>query len=389
MRLVPFGQRRTIMTLVRMNLHNSGFAFLDDYAKILSGEEEGLFGWLAVNHLYEKLWRKVDSKRVPSLGALDLGGASTQITFEPNSDIMASYVEYNSPNLIRDGDSGHGLPERYQLYSTSFLGNGLNELLDRHRALLVQGQTSDAPVTDPCLNSGAKEIFKDVNGRSFELIGSSGAESCKTQLAKLVNLSAPCAVHDCSFDGRYQPRMEANEDTVFIAFSGFHSVVDTAAVPEEVASLDDLSTYAALEICALPWDDLVAKLPDSNPEYLVRSCTSLLYMVFLLRDGYGISGVKKGAVLFQRAVDNVEVSWALGRMLYEANLLGYEHVRPTSRFYIVIGALIACIVVLTLMWIAKKKQVDRLKYDLAYDFAVATNTSNKGGVDSYQLMTAE
>jgi hypothetical protein len=50
----------------------SPFAFVE--ARILSGEEEAVFGWLSLNHLLDS-----DSRGRPTAGWLDLGGASTQV----------------------------------------------------------------------------------------------------------------------------------------------------------------------------------------------------------------------------------------------------------------------------------------------------------------------
>ena len=49
---------------------------------IISGDEEGVFGYLAVNYLASLISPTV--KPVDTAIALDLGGASTQITFVPS-----------------------------------------------------------------------------------------------------------------------------------------------------------------------------------------------------------------------------------------------------------------------------------------------------------------
>lgn len=77
MRLVPEPERGAIMDDVRRSLAASGFDFRK--AEVITGQQEGLFGWISVNYLLGQLGHGP----FPTVGALDLGGASTQITFVP------------------------------------------------------------------------------------------------------------------------------------------------------------------------------------------------------------------------------------------------------------------------------------------------------------------
>lgn len=83
-----------------------------------SGDEEGSFGWLTANYLLGTFDISPGDTPKPSIGALDLGGASTQITFQPSSDILAGYF----PIYL-------GLKEevQYDLYSHSFLRFGQDQ----------------------------------------------------------------------------------------------------------------------------------------------------------------------------------------------------------------------------------------------------------------------
>ncbi|MGH0165209.1 UNVERIFIED_CONTAM: hypothetical protein FKN15_048495 [Acipenser sinensis] len=67
------------------------FKFQSDH--ILSGVEEGAYGWIAINYLlssfikysYEGKWLHPKNRKI--LGALNVGDASTQITFTPEGRI--------------------------------------------------------------------------------------------------------------------------------------------------------------------------------------------------------------------------------------------------------------------------------------------------------------
>ena len=93
MRVIPVETAEAIMTSVRASFASSGFRFdSDDWARIISGEEEGGYGWLAANWLAGTLNGDGEKALTNTIGALDLGGASTQISFRPTSEsILASY----------------------------------------------------------------------------------------------------------------------------------------------------------------------------------------------------------------------------------------------------------------------------------------------------------
>ncbi|KAI8053392.1 nucleoside phosphatase GDA1/CD39, partial [Syncephalis plumigaleata] len=83
MRLVPQDERQALI--------NATVAFMSDKSKVpfefdekvgaqvIPGEQEGVYGWLAANTLLDEL----RTSNQTTVAALDLGGASTQITFQP------------------------------------------------------------------------------------------------------------------------------------------------------------------------------------------------------------------------------------------------------------------------------------------------------------------
>ena len=70
---------------------NSDFQFDRSHAAVISGQEEALLGWMAVNYLrwtaqsdIETSTRKVSSS-ASSVGTIEMGGASSQVTFALDS----------------------------------------------------------------------------------------------------------------------------------------------------------------------------------------------------------------------------------------------------------------------------------------------------------------
>lgn len=84
MRLLPPEKAQVIYdSLLQVVRENSDFQPRAESFSTLSGTDEGIFGWLSVNYLYShttSLSAQAGNATSFTIGALDLGGASTQIT---------------------------------------------------------------------------------------------------------------------------------------------------------------------------------------------------------------------------------------------------------------------------------------------------------------------
>ncbi|KAL8431682.1 hypothetical protein ACSSS7_005131 [Eimeria intestinalis] len=119
MRTLGQEKRDTIMRHVRDTFHDpkaNPFHFKNDFARVISGEEEGVYGWVAVNSERNLLGAPPEQ----TLGALDMGGSSSQITFSPFFT-----------SILEDFNSVHLGNTSIQLYSHSFLGYGWADALTR------------------------------------------------------------------------------------------------------------------------------------------------------------------------------------------------------------------------------------------------------------------
>ncbi|XP_068020348.1 ectonucleoside triphosphate diphosphohydrolase 2 isoform X2 [Melanerpes formicivorus] len=120
-----------VLSAVAATLKSYPFDFRG--AKILSGEEEGVFGWVTANYLLENFikrgwlgeWIQPQKKTV---GAMDFGGASTQITFETRDTIEDPR---NEVMLKLYG-------QEYKVYTHSFLCYGRDQVLKRLLSKLFQ-----------------------------------------------------------------------------------------------------------------------------------------------------------------------------------------------------------------------------------------------------------
>lgn len=53
--------------------------FRDEWARVITGEDEGVFSWVAVNYILGTL----GSESEDTIGTVELGGRSLEVTFAP------------------------------------------------------------------------------------------------------------------------------------------------------------------------------------------------------------------------------------------------------------------------------------------------------------------
>ena len=114
LRLVGEEAKDAILQSVCGELSNSGVLFRCEWATLLDGRDEGLFGWVTVNYLLETLYPPATSEPA---GIIDLGGGSVQIVFETpeHGKAPTGYTQ-----ALDFGGRKHGV------YVKSHLGFGLD-----------------------------------------------------------------------------------------------------------------------------------------------------------------------------------------------------------------------------------------------------------------------
>lgn len=169
MRLLPTSNRVAIMASIRPYFRENGFRVdNDDWVRVLSGMEEGTFGWLTLNMSLKTLNGSTES----TVGVIDIGGASVQLTYLPkvsplNNKHHLDIVDYE-----------------FSLYSRSIasLGN------DQARKLYEHKLASSGESADPCLPIG--------ENNTISLAGSSDPAKCKEVVKSILPLDVPCHIFD-------------------------------------------------------------------------------------------------------------------------------------------------------------------------------------------------
>jgi len=171
LRLLPGSQSADILHAIEERLHDS-YPFqlpAKDGVVIMDGKDEGVYAWITANYLLNTI--KSDTPRdTPTYAVLDLGGASTQIVFEPT---FAS-----SDKKLEDGEHKYDLKfggRTHVLYQHSYLGYGLmrarrhvHSLVDFMASIRVQTPTEmkDGVVGNPCLARGTRRVVEVTDDRT-------------------------------------------------------------------------------------------------------------------------------------------------------------------------------------------------------------------------------
>lgn len=341
--------------------------------RIISGEEEGLFGWIAVNYLMDGFSTDPENRR--TYGFLDMGGASTQIAFEPEDD--SKDLKVVRLRLLNGKDISH------RVFVTTWLGYGTNQARQRYVGRLIdRAESSEGHKTgyinDPCLPRDLKrtEVPLLADGSSdhahtpHELVGSGNFTHCLTETAPLLNKDAPCLDIPCLFGGQRVPRIN-------FSVSRFIGVSEYWYTSEQVFGLGgayDFVQYerAANGFCMQQWDtilehhehlkdtgrlggdgelemdgkvvDLGVWGPDVEVSRLELQCFKAAWIVNVLHEGLGMprivdpggnstdhkavehvedsaKGKGLGKPTFQSAdvVGDTAITWTLGKMVLEAS----------------------------------------------------------------------
>ncbi|CUA67749.1 hypothetical protein RSOLAG22IIIB_03176 [Rhizoctonia solani] len=256
--------------------------------RIISGEEEGLFGWLAVNYLMDGFDTHLKSKSIdPShadgstYGFLDMGGASTQIAYEPSHEQQESPENQSSLVDVRLRLLG-GDEIRHRVFVTTWLGYGTNQARERYVDKVIkdastssatsvgQGATDLPVILDPCLPTNLTRREKHLDTKtgitSRMLLGTGSFNECLAATEPLLNKNVPCPdSRSCLFNGVPAPLID-------FSVSRFIGVSEYWYSSENVFGLGggyDFVQYerAASAFCGQSWDDLVTAHDKTKLEH--------------------------------------------------------------------------------------------------------------------------
>nr|DBA14731.1 TPA: hypothetical protein GDO54_005657 [Pyxicephalus adspersus] len=280
-RLLPVDQAEGLLSEVRKVFKASPFLVPENSVTILDGTDEGILAWISVNFLTGRLHGD------RSVGTLDLGGGSTQITFLPLNKATLDETPWES--LV----SFELFNNTYRLYTQSYLGLGLKAarlaVLGASVSVAQKKQTFHSHCFAP--NLDGSWVFAGVTYKyGGHPDGLAGFNLCYSEVRPIV-------------EGKLH-QVDEFRRSPFYAFSYYYDrAVDCSLIDGETGGVLEVRDFAqkAKEVC----DHMTS---DSSHSHFL--CMDLTYITVLLKEGFGF---EDGTILqLTKKVRNVEMSWTLG-----------------------------------------------------------------------------
>uniref|UniRef100_A0A8B9K6M1 nucleoside diphosphate phosphatase n=1 Tax=Astyanax mexicanus TaxID=7994 RepID=A0A8B9K6M1_ASTMX len=280
LRLLPVEKARALLDEVKEVFDESPFYVPENSVSIMNGTNEGKFRVKVIFLIFQ-------TKR--TVGILDLGGGSTQITFLPKSKV--GLLVTAPPSYIARIDMFNST---YELYTHSYLGNGLFAARLATLGALGADGLDWKVFTSSCLPKKFREEWT-FGEKTYKVSGIpdgyAGYKLCYYEVMRVVK-------------GIIHQPFEVKGNSIFYAFSYyFDRAVDSGLIDASRGGLVEVRDFKkrAKEVC-----NKMTKYRPISP-YL---CMDMTYITCLLKEGFGF---KDSTVLqLTKKVNNVETSWALG-----------------------------------------------------------------------------
>lgn len=336
--------------------------------RTLTGELEGYYGAVAANYLQGTCSANltlIDDSDHP-VGALDMGGSSTQIVFLPkpkSRDDIPETVECTKESDDNDGSMTCNvdlevdfededtrksvLNDRNKFFSTSYLSYGVDQfrervwttLVDEHNKDFERHQketnenlndsTCDAKlIENPCAFPGYQ-----IEWLGYTLIGTGDAAACMRCVQRLI----PHPTLPASFNDAESPSVKNIVGGVthpsvsglrFVAMSLYFFTLDSLRELSGFKALNETWPNPSIQelvdalpaLCQRNWHtDLFHIRHHSHKftraEVLPHRCLESVYLVTLLRDGFGFEPDSRSITFLFETDDGNEVEWTLGMAL--------------------------------------------------------------------------
>uniref|UniRef100_A0A3B3Y749 nucleoside diphosphate phosphatase n=1 Tax=Poecilia mexicana TaxID=48701 RepID=A0A3B3Y749_9TELE len=279
LRLLPGDKAEQLLDRVRALFRESPFLSTEDGVSIMDGTDEGISAWITINFLTGGL----QGPDRPTVGMLDLGGGSTQITFSPRHEKTIQM----SP--IDDIRSFQMFNRTHTVYTHRYT-HRLHTQLKASVCFCVPTAGGSAERVSPCLApgfSGSWEHADIVYILKGQKEGEPVYEACLNKVQKVLYRKLSAVPEAADID--------------FYAFSFYYDrAVNLQAIDEATGGTIRVSDYgqAAERVCRGP--------PHLQNPFL---CLDLVYISVLLQE-LGFPAHKQ--LRLARTVRQVEASWALG-----------------------------------------------------------------------------
>ncbi|CAD8124513.1 unnamed protein product [Paramecium sonneborni] len=294
MRILDWSQQYDVMEEVRSILRESGYLFeSSDWARIISGKDEGAYLWLSVNYLKGYFAsNNIDEqgRLIESYTTIDIGGASTQLADDINEEDQY-YLSYDD-EYQTDYHTFDTSIYNISLYSHSWLYFGQDQARIQINKFLRNLHKRSSSFQNPCFLKGYKSQFND----DVEVIGTGNPNDCK-DLIDLYLLGFNSTCDQCALQESYIPTIRSDSKL----YAG-----GSAEFVAKVFNDDDDFTWTQFEF----FDEFCQKEFDekNDDKYYPTQCFLGLYVQELLANGYRIPS---DTLIETGKINKVEPSWTL------------------------------------------------------------------------------
>ncbi|CAG8585706.1 16753_t:CDS:1 [Acaulospora colombiana] len=354
-----------------------------------------------------------------------MGGASTQIAFEPSSEEAKKHANDLTTVTMWTLD---GQQIEYQVFVTTFLGYGTNEARRRyiedrirdytetHVKIINPESSREQPVfllKDPCLPVDLALTDRSLPPPYYTLQGTGSFERCLNLTYPLLNKTTKCTDEPCLFNGVHTPNID-------FSVNHFIGISEYWYTSEDVFDLGGTWNYReftkkAKSYCEEDWDKIYSdyhegKWNSSSIDLprLEMQCFKAAWLANVLHEGIGVpkdsnsdKKMKKNVPYFQsvNSISDMQVSWTLGKMVLEASstiplLLGPRPRPPPNpqhhgilgyyNFMVewMIGIFLLILLMIAVWWVCAKKNGPwkgrRLSIGFVYSFLLSTIRKDNG-----------
>jgi apyrase len=265
MRLLPEDSQAAIYANVTQYIKQN-FDFSIKQIETIPGKMEGVFGWLDVNYLENNL-----QNNLPTVGSIDVGGASTQIAF-----VTADTKQTDNEVDITFGN------QTYHVFAKSFLGLGQDQSL---------AAMNKAPTANACypLNYDTGHGKGDFN---FTTCGDIYADMIKKHQVRETVLP--------------------HADQSFVLYSAAYysfNFFDVIKNPE-----DAVVESRVQSVCHASWETLQQEYPKENPQILANYCANETYLEQLFFHNYDL---KASQMTITNKINGNGIDWTIGALLFQ------------------------------------------------------------------------
>ncbi|KAG0171066.1 Golgi apyrase [Apophysomyces sp. BC1034] len=364
MRLLPVEESKAVLNATCKFIQDNYSFFMsncESHIQIISGEREGVYGWVAINYLMGGFDTSIQASIKPTdrpreqhhtFGFLDMGGASTQIAFEPEHHQKEEHMRDLTQIKLRTLD---GREVEYDVFVTTFLGYGSNEARRRYLEQRLKEAHSAGDSTtmlnedhtlhldDPCLPLNLNMTDSLSTSIPLTLHGTGSFSQCIEKTTPLLNKTAKCMQEPCLFNGVHTPHIDWSVNK-FVGISEYwysaHDILGLGGVYDFVEYENKATEY-----CGKDWGKVMDEHKDMDAVEIARyqlQCFKSAWIVNMLHDGINVPRIvdpgghnnpvndkelleqsiesiesKNWNPPFQsiNTINDIQVSWTLGAMV--------------------------------------------------------------------------